>query len=81
MQGNCLSADQQTDGTVEPAITGMQSIYVGVQHKTWDQILPYVTFAYNTAIQETVRFMPFHLVYGRQVQIMLDAIISYNIDA
>ena len=50
-------------------------MYIDVQHKTWDRILPYVTFAYNTAVQETTRFTPFRLVYGREVQTMLDAML------
>lgn len=56
----------------------MISMYADVQHKTWDEILPYVTFAYNTATQETTRFTPFRLVYGRDVQTMLDAMIPYD---
>lgn len=56
-------------------------MYVDVRHKTWDQVLPYVTFAYNTAIQETTQFTPFRLVYGREVQTMLDAMLPHDCDA
>ncbi|GFV00581.1 hypothetical protein TNCV_1233391 [Trichonephila clavipes] len=28
-------------------------MYVDVEQKNWDEILPFVTFAYNTAKQET----------------------------
>ncbi|GFW43297.1 transposon Ty3-I Gag-Pol polyprotein [Trichonephila clavipes] len=31
----------------------MLSMYVDVEQKNWDEILPFVTFAYNTAKQET----------------------------
>lgn len=56
-------------------MTDMLSMYINVQHKTWDEILPYVTFAYNTAMQET------HLVYGCEVQTMLEAMLPCdNID-
>ncbi|XP_064479143.1 uncharacterized protein LOC135392357 [Ornithodoros turicata] len=51
----------------------MSSTYVDVEHKTWDEILPYVTFAYKTAVQETTRFTPFHIVHGRDAATMLDA--------
>lgn len=74
----------QTNGLTErlnKTIADMLSMYVDVQHKTWDQVLPYVTFAYNTAIQETTRFTPFRLVYGREVQTMLDAMLPHDYDA
>lgn len=68
----------QTNGLIErlnKTLADMISMYVDVEHKTWDQILPYVTFACNTATQETTRFTPFRLVYGREVQMMLDAML------
>ncbi|KAM7284469.1 DDE-type integrase/transposase/recombinase [Ixodes scapularis] len=46
----------QTNGLTErlnKTIADMISMYVDVEHKTWDEVLPYVTFAYNTAVQET----------------------------
>lgn len=74
----------QTNGLTErlnKTIADMLSMYADVQHKTWDQVLPYVTFAYNSAIQETTRFTPFRLVYGREVQTMLDAMLPHDYDA
>lgn len=44
-------------------------------------MLLYVTFAYNTATQETTRFTPLRLVYGREVQTMLDAMLPHDLDA
>ncbi|XP_037573115.1 uncharacterized protein LOC119455750 [Dermacentor silvarum] len=55
----------------------MLAMYVDVAHKTWDEILPYVTFAYNTAPQETTQMTPFELVFGRQVATMLDAVLPH----
>uniref|UniRef100_A0A224Z186 Tick transposon n=1 Tax=Rhipicephalus zambeziensis TaxID=60191 RepID=A0A224Z186_9ACAR len=43
----------QTNGLTErlnKTIADMLAMYVDVEHKTWDAILPYVTFAYNTAV-------------------------------
>ncbi|GFV20248.1 transposon Ty3-I Gag-Pol polyprotein [Trichonephila clavipes] len=34
-------------------LADMLSMYVDVEQKNWDEILPFVTFAYNTAKQET----------------------------
>lgn len=53
-------------------------MYVDVEHKNWDQILPYVTFAYNTARQETTRMTPFSLLHGREVTTMLDAMLPHD---
>lgn len=73
----------QTNGLTErlnKTIADMISMYVDVQHKTWDEILPYITFAYNTATQETTRFTPFRLVYGREARTMLDVMLPCSTD-
>ncbi|UYV71491.1 K02A2.6-like [Cordylochernes scorpioides] len=44
-------------------------------------VLPYVTFAYNTAKQETTGFSPFYLVHGRDVETPLDTILTYREEA
>lgn len=74
----------QTNGLTErlnKTIEDMLSMYVDVQHKNWDEILPYITFAYNTAKQETTRMTPFSLVHGREVRTMLDAMLPHEWDA
>ncbi|KAM7297212.1 DDE-type integrase/transposase/recombinase, partial [Ixodes scapularis] len=68
----------QTSGLTErlnKTIADMVSMYVDVEHETWDEVLPYVTFAYNTAVQETTGVPPFQLVYGRTVTTMLDSML------
>lgn len=55
-------------------------MYVDLEHKTWDAILPYATFAYNTAVQETTQVTPFQLVYGRTVTTTLDAMLPVDDD-
>lgn len=71
----------QTNGLTERlnrTLADMLSMYVDVEHKTWDEILPYVTFAYNTAVQETTQLTPFELVYGRRVTTPLDAMLPVD---
>lgn len=71
----------QTNGLTERlnrTLADMLSMYIDVEHKTWDEILPYVTFAYNTAVQETTEFTPFELVYGRRVTTPLDAMLPVD---
>lgn len=53
-------------------------MYVDIEHRTWDKILPYATFAYNTALQETTRMTPFQLVFGRTVTTPLDAMLPID---
>lgn len=72
----------QSNGLTERlnrTLADMLSMYVDVEHKMWDEILPYVTFAYNTAVQETTRATPLQLVYyGRAVTTTLDAMLSID---
>ncbi|KAM7310060.1 DDE-type integrase/transposase/recombinase [Ixodes scapularis] len=71
----------QTNGLTErlnKTIADMISMYVDVEHKTWDEVLPYVTFAYNTAVQETTGVTPFQLVHERKVTTMLDAMLPHE---
>lgn len=47
-------------------------MYIRPDHTNWDTILPFVTFAYNTAVQKTTGYSPFFLVFGRQPSFLLD---------
>ncbi|KAM7297650.1 uncharacterized protein ISCGN_022801 [Ixodes scapularis] len=79
--GRTTAYHPQTNGLTErlnKTIADMISMYVDVEHKTWDEVLPYVTFAYNTAVQETTGVTPFQLVHGRKVTTMLDAMLPHE---
>lgn len=74
----------QTNGLTERlnrTLADMLSIYVDIEHRTWDKILPYATFAYNTAVQETTRITPFQLVFGRTVTTPLDAMLPVDVNS
>ncbi|GFY01626.1 transposon Ty3-I Gag-Pol polyprotein [Trichonephila clavipes] len=43
--------------------------------ENWDEILPFVTFAYNTA--ETTGFTPFYLLHGREAETTLDTMLPF----
>lgn len=65
----------QTNGLTERfhrTLSDMISMYVKPDHTNWDTILPFVTFAYNTAVQRTTNYSPFFLVYGRAPSFVLD---------
>lgn len=73
----------RTNGLTERlnrTLADMLSMYVDVEHKTWDGILPYATFAYNTAVQETTAITPFQLVYHRTVTTTLDSMLPVHED-
>ena len=58
----------QTNGLCERlnhTLADMLSMYVNTNHNNWDQILPFVTFAYNTYREESTGYIPFYLMYGR----------------
>jgi ribosomal protein L21E len=58
----------QTDGLVERfnrTLIDMLTCYVVDEPEQWERFLPYVTFAYNTAVQSTLKECPFFLFFGR----------------
>ncbi|GFS77821.1 transposon Tf2-11 polyprotein [Trichonephila clavipes] len=70
----------QTNGLTErfnKTLADMLSMYVDVEQKNWDEILPFVTFAYNTAKQETTGFTPFYLLYGREAETTLNTMLPF----
>ncbi|UYV60240.1 hypothetical protein LAZ67_1000522 [Cordylochernes scorpioides] len=67
----------QTNGLTErlnKTLANMIAMYVSVEQKDWDIILPYVTFAYNTAKQDTTGFTPFKLIHGREAETTVDTL-------
>lgn len=53
----------QTNGIVERfnhTLAGM-SLYVTSDHSNWDVVLPFVTFAYNSLVQQATGCSPFRL--------------------
>lgn len=53
----------------------MIASYVGQYHQTWDQWLPELRFAINTAHQETTGRAPAELMLGRQLHGPLERLI------
>jgi hypothetical protein len=50
----------------------MLSMYVSKQQNDWDEYLPYVLFAYRTAIHPSTNEVPFYLVYSRTPRLPVD---------
>lgn len=70
----------QTNGLVERTnrtLTNMLAMYVSANHKNWDDVLPFITYAYNTAKHETTDFSPFYLLYARLPRSPLDTFLPF----
>lgn len=71
----------QTNGLTERfnrTLGDMLSMYISSDHSNWDMVLPFVTYAYNTATQATTSFSPFFLLYGRAPSCLIDTILPYR---
>lgn len=55
-------------------------MYVSSDHKNWDDVLPFITYAYNTAKHETTDYSPFYLLYARSPRSFLDTILPFSLD-
>lgn len=72
----------QTNGLTERfnhTLGDMLSLYVSSDQTNWDSLLPYLTFAYNTAVQSTTQFSPFRLVFGRDPTCNVDTVFPYHV--
>ena len=76
---NTTSYRPQTDGLVERfnrTLEQMISAYVSQNQRNWDKCIPYVLFAYNTAIQESTQDSPYFLLYGHDARLPIQAALS-----
>lgn len=70
----------QTNGLTErlnKTLSQMISMYVDDHHTNWDTVIPYVTYAYNTAHQATTGFSPYYLLYAREPLTTLDTVLPF----
>lgn len=71
----------QTNGLTERTnrtIVNMLSMYVASDHKNWDDVLPFITYAFNTAKHETTGYSPFFLMYARPPRHTLDTVLPFS---
>ena len=54
----------------------MVKTYVNDEHDDWDEFLPQLEFAYNTAVHATTGFTPYELMFGRMPKVPLDLILT-----
>ena len=59
----------QGNGTVErhnPVIADVIAKYCAGNLNTWEEVLPYLSFVYNTTVHIATEFSPFSLGYGQE---------------
>ena len=52
--------------------------YIDPMHSTWDRILPFVTHAYNTAVQASTRISSVQSLYGRDSHLPPDVVVPQS---
>jgi hypothetical protein len=68
----------QSDGNTERVNRIMEDVlrhYIDASQTNWAQLLPLVEFAINDSWQESIKAIPFVVVYGRRPPLPLDAIL------
>uniref|UniRef100_A0A5S6Q176 CCHC-type domain-containing protein n=1 Tax=Trichuris muris TaxID=70415 RepID=A0A5S6Q176_TRIMR len=50
-------------------------------HQKWDELVPFATFAMNTTEQESTKWSPFELVYGRQPMLPEESRLPWPLDS
>jgi len=59
---------ERFNGTLAPMLT----TYMDENESDWDEKVPYVVFAYNTAQHAATKYSPFELVQGRKARLPLE---------
>ena len=78
-----ISYHPQANGLCErlnQTLAEMLSMYVNSDQKNWDNVLPSVTFAYNISKQESTRYTPFYLLYGKEAVLPTDLTVGVTSD-
>ena len=57
-------------------IADMLSVYCNIEQTDWCSYVPFVTFAYNTAIQDSTRLSPFMIIFAREATLPSDAALT-----
>ena len=71
----------QTDGLVErqnQTLKQMIRTYVNQKQNDWDELLPYLSFAYNTSVHSSTGITPYFLLYGREATMPVDVALDWT---
>uniref|UniRef100_A0AAR2LYA0 Integrase catalytic domain-containing protein n=1 Tax=Pygocentrus nattereri TaxID=42514 RepID=A0AAR2LYA0_PYGNA len=73
----------QSDGLVERVnrtVTTMLSMFVHSNQRNWDELLPYVMMAYRSSIQASIKFSPYHVLFGREIVMPSDLLFNVEVN-
>lgn len=73
----------QTDGLVERfnrTLISMLATGVKEHNEPWNELLPYIVFAYNTAVHASSGKSPFEVIYGRPPEYPIDNVLQTTLD-
>ena len=69
----------ECDGLTERfnrSLKTMLSCFVNDHQNNWDELLPYLAYAYNTSTHATTNHTPYEILFGRQPKIPLDLVMN-----
>jgi uncharacterized membrane protein len=58
-------------------IKQMIRTYVNKKQDDWDELLPYLSFAYNTSVHASTGASPYFLLYGREATLPVDVAMEW----
>lgn len=53
--------------------------YIDKNHSNWDELLPFLCFAYNTSIHASTNLTPYEVLFGRTPKIPLDLVLGSSL--
>jgi hypothetical protein len=74
-RSNTIGYRPSSDGAVEKVQASVSSIFAKMiqrNQKDWSESTPFITFAYNTAVQSVTKFSPFYLMFLRDPVTSID---------
>lgn len=74
----------QTNGLVERinrTLADMLAMYISADHRNWDSVLPFITFAYNSSRHDTTGFSPYYLLFSREPNLIIDTLLPVPTNA
>lgn len=74
-QRRILPMDKRDGSTLKKDDLRILSMYISFDHRDWDVVLPYVTFAYNSSRHDTTGYSLFYVPFGREQSLMTDSLL------
>nr|CAD2207460.1 unnamed protein product [Meloidogyne enterolobii] len=74
-----VSYHQSANGQVERSNRIIKSIlahYVNKEGRNWQEYLQLATMAYNSSKQESTKYSPFYILYGREMKLPIDRVLE-----